>query len=283
MTIHRAYRRSYEIRYARCRFRCCCRLFVACLVSAARSVLPPYLRGRRTFHSNFTLAFASGEAFLGRPIPGVIPLISTRNTFSIRSPSCWRRLRLHSVLVDASQLPTTQSIAVFAIRLTNLAAYSLSTGLAFLIFLRLSKHLLLSCALTAFVLFSPQMLIIDFLRIDHIIMALFLANLLLTMMIGSSDKARKPILHVLFGAVAAALTLTKITSVLFLILPIAAYIKHVREQGVRSSGVLWFCTSFALCGLFFIVRFIPHELSQPGFTATLAFSKVSRRHGVECN
>ena len=188
---------------------------------------------------NFTLAFASGEAFVGKPTPGIYPPYFDAQYFFYSLTFLLAKIAIAFGVVDASQLPTTQSIAIFAIRLTNLAAYSLGTGFAFLIFLRLSKHLLLSWALTAFVLFSPQMLIIDFLRIDHIIMVLFLANLLLTMMVGGSDKARKPILHVLFGAVAAALTLTKITSVLFLILPIAAYIKHVRDrllEGPVCSG-----------------------------------------------
>lgn len=223
---------------------------------------------------DLTLAIASGQAFRGQPQPGVYPPYFDAQFFFYTLGVLGAKLAVALGVIDSALLPTAQSVGIFAVRNTNLAFYSLGVGFSFLIFLRLSRDLLLSIILAAFVLFSPQMLNIDFMRVDHVIMGLFAATLLLTLTVGRSEQIQTPLLHGLYGATTVSLFLTKVTSVLYLALPLAVYIKRIRILGITHSGLPWFCIGFALIASFFLVRFIPHEIANPGFTLRLAFAKV---------
>lgn len=223
---------------------------------------------------DLTLAIASGQAFLGQPQPGAYPPYFDAQFFFYALGVLGAELAVTSGVIDPALLPTAQSIGIFAIRNTNQAFYSLGVGFSFLIFLRLSRDLLLSIVLAAFVLFSPQMLNIDFMRVDHVIMGLFIATLLLTLTVARSNQPQTPLLHGLYGAMAVSLCLTKVTSVLYLALPLSIYIKRIRAVGVAQSGLSWFCIGFALIASVFLVRFIPHEIASPGFTLRIGLAKV---------
>ena len=160
-------------------------------------------------------------------------------------------------------MPKPQNLGIFAIRNTSLVIYSIGVGFAFLIFLQLSRNVWLAAVLAAFVLFSPQMLNIDFLRVDHVLMGLYLVTLLLTLTIGRSNRPQHPIMHGLYAATTASLCLTKISSILFLAFPVAVYIRRIRVLGINSSRLLWFCICFALFAAFLLVRLIPHEIASP--------------------
>ena len=223
---------------------------------------------------NLTLAFASGQAIEGMPKPGLHPQYFDTQYVIYALAFVLTRFATELHWIDSSTLPTTQSMVVFAIRHTNLLFHAVGAGFAFLLYLKLSRHFALSAVLAAFILFSPHMLAIDFLRIDHIVMALFITTLYMTFSVVRLQGER-PWWHVIYGAATAGLILTKVTSVIFLVLPASVYAKRLKSRGQARSGLLWFSLSFVVVALLLLIRFLPHEVSDPGFTARIAIAKVA--------
>ncbi len=220
-----------------------------------------------------TLAAATGEVFLGGPMPySYPPYFDAPYFFYALSYYVAQLLQAVSV-ISLDVAPTPQSIATLAIRHANLAAYSVSVGTSFLIFRELSGRVAIALLLALYLLFSPHMLNIDLMRVDHVVLALFLINLYFTLRVARSEC--RLWVHVFFGLVASALCLTKITSVLFLVAPLLGYAHAIKERGIRLSGAIPWAVSFGVSGLFFLARFIPNELASPGFTLRTALAKLA--------
>lgn len=223
----------------------------------------------------FTLAFASGGAFSGQPIPYQYPPYFDAQ-YIIYAISVHATKALIAVgAIEPGFLPDDESLAVFAIRHTNLVAYSVATSLSFLLFHRLSGQRIVALLLASFLLLSPHMVGIDLLRVDHVVLAFFMSALLLTVVIAEPSRSEAGAIHPAYGAVMATLSLTKMTSAIYLSLPVLAYLKRWRDGKTVSTPVLLFLASFCLVALAIMVRFLPHEVRDPGFTVRIALSKLA--------
>jgi len=221
---------------------------------------------------NFTLAVVSGDVFRGQPVPWRYPPYFDAQYFIYAASMFAAKMAVLAGLIDGATVPTPQSLATLAIRHCNLLAYAISTGLSFLILRELSGRALLSLVLTGYILFGPHMLNIDLMRIDHVILALFLAAFFLALRVVRNPSSS--LLHVLFGVITAALVLTKVTSILYLLVPVLAYTYSAGKNGVRESGVLLFSLALIPASLLLSARFLPYELTDPGFTLRIALDKV---------
>jgi hypothetical protein len=221
---------------------------------------------------DLVLAVASGEAFLGRPQPGRFPPYFDAQYYLYAVAYYVARSLRWMSLVSPDATPTPQSVATLAIRYANVAAYSVSVGTGFLLFRELSGRTSIALLLALYLLFSPHMLNIDFMRVDHLVLTLFLINFYLTLQVAKRECGIW--LHVLLGGTTAALCLTKVTSVVFLSVPLMGYGNAICKRGLLTSGAVPWMAAFVGSAFFFFARFLPHEIAGPGFTFDVAQSKL---------
>ena len=222
---------------------------------------------------DISLAFANGSALWGLPAPYFYPPYFDAQFIAYAVGILLTKALLLSGSLDPSALPTQQSIAIYGIRHVNLIAHASATAIVFVTCARLAQSLTMGSLLAVVFLLSPHLLYIDLMRVDRVIMFLFVVVVYLSILVA---KQRKGIsVDILLGISAAALVMTKVTSIVFLSAPIFAYVYTWRIKKQSPKHVSAFAISFVLASIFLLVRFLPHEIQKPGFVVRTAIEKIA--------
>ena len=222
---------------------------------------------------DISLAFADGSALQGLPVPYRYPAYFDAQYIAYAVGILLTRALLWIGLLDPSTLPNQQSVAIYAIRHVNLIAHASATAVVFVTCARLAQSLTLGVLLAVVFLLSPHLLDIDLMRVDRVIMFLFVVVVYLSILVAKQRKAITA--DILLGMSSAALMLTKVTSVVFLSAPIVAYVYTWRTKKQSPKHVSAFVISFVLASMFLLIRFLPHEIQNPGFIVRTAIEKIA--------
>ena len=176
-------------------------------------------------------------------------------------------------LLDEARFPSSQSLAVFAVRYVNLLAQVGSVALAFLTTAKLGRSTLLALLLSLVFVFDPQLLGIDLLRIDRVILFLFM--LVFAFSLEVSRGRQQPLLDVALGVSAAALVMTKITAVVFLVVPAFAYWHQRIALKAPSRHVSTFLVSLVVASALIAIRYLIYGWHDPGLLARNLFGKLA--------
>lgn len=220
-----------------------------------------------------SLAFANGSALRGLPVPNQYPPYFDAQYIAYAVGILLTKALLLNGLLDPSALPTQQSIAIYAIRHANLFAHAGATVVVFLTCAQLAQSFTVGALLGGVFLLSPHLLNIDLMRVDRLIMFFFVIMVYLSMLVAKQSKAIS--VDILLGIFSAVLMMTKVTSIVFLSAPIAAYVYRWRIKTQISKHIRAFAVSFALASIFLLIRFLPHEIQKPGFIVRTAIAKIA--------
>jgi hypothetical protein len=176
-------------------------------------------------------------------------------------------------VLDQVRFPSNQSLSILAIRHVNLAAQVGAVVLAFLTMVRVGKSVLLAAVLALLLLLDPQLVAIDLLRIDRVILFLFVLVFALSVEIGRGR--RSAVLDVLLGVAAAALAMTKITSMVFLVVPAYAYFQQRNAAAASPRHAITFLASLVVASAMINVRYLTQGWHDPSRVAKEVYDKFS--------
>jgi len=156
----------------------------------------------------------------------------------------------------SQELPTSESLAIYAIRHVNVMCLVLSTVTLFAAARLLGRRNVIAILLSLVFLLSPPILTIDLLRIDHLIVFLLVVTICLSLLV--TVRQRGIMVYALLGAVTACLANTKITAPAFAVIPATAVAWALlsRRCGRRELAGLFFYGGVvtAMLGLRFLLH-----------------------------
>ena len=207
------------------------------------------------------------------PVPGVYPPYFDGLNWIYAAGYLIAKLARTIGLLDAARFPTSESLAIFAVRSVNLLAQVGSVALVFLTVAKLGGSTLLALLLSLIFLFDPQLLGIDLLRVDRVILFLFI--LVFSFSLEVNHGRQQLLLDVALGVSAAALVMTKITSVVFLVVPAFAYLHQRIALKAPLRHVSAFLVSLAVASALIAIRYLMLGWRDAGLLARTLFDKLS--------
>jgi hypothetical protein len=122
-------------------------------------------------------------------------------------------------------------------------------------------------------MFDPQLLAIDLLRIDRVILFLFMLVFSFSLEVGRDRQ--QALLDVALGVSAAALVMTKITAVVFLVVPAFAYWRQRMALKAPLRHVSTFLVSLVVVSALISVRYLIYGWHDLGLLARNIFGKLA--------
>jgi len=174
-------------------------------------------------------------------------------------------------VISTTVLPTGASVAICAIRCTNAAARVLATMCVFSTASLLARSNVIAFVSGLLFLLSPQMLEIDLSRIDHLIALLFAA--LIYECVKLLQRGPTSATCALIGVLAGALATTKITGLVFAVVPVIALVLSARSGGLRQ--VFWVGLVFIGTVALLSFRYLAFEWLHPGSLYSVTSAKFS--------
>lgn len=159
--------------------------------------------------------------------------------------------------------PSELSQVVFAIRWTSVIAFALSGVCILLAAKLLARSNMIAFVMTLVFLLSPQMLQIDLLRVDWVVLFLLCATILFSLRICERPADKATLAGLVLSA--AFLFTTKISSIAFALIPLAALAlsRQGLRQKLKTSAAFLAATTLLACAICW--RYFYYELKHPGF------------------
>lgn len=158
-------------------------------------------------------------------------------------------------IVDASAVPTESSLAMYTVRRANVAFRLLAALAMFLLAIRVTHSALFSATIGLSFLLMAQLIQIDLLRVDHVIIALFVwvVYFSLASIRPCPNRGRRLLALAL---VSGALATTKISCVAFLLVPLTTTSYLLISRRLRFRNLIMPCAAFSAVCLALSFRYV---------------------------
>ncbi len=161
-------------------------------------------------------------------------------------------------LVSKTATPTSESITIYTIRHINALCHLCSALVLFQFGRKAFHNVFVSFAVSFCLLFSIQILQIDFLRIDHLILCLFVISVYLAFRVANNINSRANL--VVLALVCGFLVTTKITSFVLLTPVLCVLFLRARKLGYRESHLLFPALIFVVSAASLSSRYLIHPM-----------------------